>query len=84
MEKKFELYTYSESMFDSNTAFFYFIEEGKRDLLFVEYWVDEDCVAKMAQYCTRDGYMLEDEMRELTEQEQDYFAQVCRKEIHYV
>lgn len=77
MENKFKLSNYCVSSMDNNTIFFYFNVEGEDALLFVEFWADEVKVAPVAQYCSPQGDLLEDEYEELTADEQDYLRKVC-------
>lgn len=81
MDKKFELFQWSWSSFGCDTAFFYFKEPDSYDLLMVEFWADEDRVADYGQYYTIDGELIEDESRELTDEEKKYLNNFCRKAV---
>lgn len=77
MENEFKLSNYCVSSMNSNTIFFFFNEEGKDALLFVEFCADEVKVAPVAQYCSPQGDLLEGEYKELTDDEQDYLRKAC-------
>lgn len=81
MDKKFELFQWSWSAFGCDTAFFYFKEPDSYDLLMVEFWADEDRVADYGQYYTIDGELIEDESRELTDEEKKYLNNFCQRTI---
>ena len=78
--ENYHLYCWDFSVIDGNTAYFYFKKDWDDKLLMVEYWVDEEKVSPIGQFYTEDGMDLEEGVT-LTQEEQDYFLNICKKTI---
>lgn len=87
-----ELYYWDYSAISGDTAYFYFTApddykdfvevEDDNVLLCVEYWVDEDKVAKVASWCTKEGDMIEEsEFYALSDEQMSKYREICKKKI---
>lgn len=88
-----ELHYWDYSAISGNTAYFYFTapddyEEFVSDeyddvLLCVEYWVDEDKVAEVASWYTKEGDMIEEsEFYNLSDEQMSKYRDICKKNLH--
>ena len=75
-----KFYRHDNSMFDNATDFVYFSSDDKDCLLCVEWWVDEQRVAPLAQLFTKYGDLLDD--YPLNGNEIHYYTNYCLTQLN--
>lgn len=80
--ESYPLYMWEYSAIDSNTAYFYFLNETDDVLVMIEYWADEYKVADAWQMFAKCGDCLEENSHPLNKAQIEYFTTKCKELIN--